>query len=251
MSGIEQSFEVGPPDEVIIDNYPSFRTNYLSTFMSKWNTNVHFRCAHKASGNGIGERNHRTVKKIAAKSKIEIEEAVFWYNATPRKDGNLPCELFLNRHMRMPFLKGKQTFNKTLNENFGLHVGETVFVKPAENCRCTEQWKKGVVTKLPDSKTSIEVDSVPRHVSHIRRVPVKSSNVDDTKNQKKPNNIDFEVIDNQTEIQTVQEQNLNDNSNSDDSNDAVRDDEGWIRIGSRGKPIRKPPDIVRYGVIPY
>ena len=34
--------------------------------------------------NGIAERCHRTVKRIAARMHCPIQEAVYWHNVTPR-----------------------------------------------------------------------------------------------------------------------------------------------------------------------
>ena len=45
-----------------------------------------FRAAYRPAGNGIVERNHRTVKVCAERARITPEEAVYWYNVMP-KDG--------------------------------------------------------------------------------------------------------------------------------------------------------------------
>jgi hypothetical protein len=41
---------------------------------------------YRPEGNGIIERSHRTIKRIAERSKINPLEAVYWYNFSP-KDG--------------------------------------------------------------------------------------------------------------------------------------------------------------------
>ena len=47
---------------------------------------MRFRCAYVASGNGIAERCHRSVKRIAARKYYSIAEAVYWYNVEPKDD---------------------------------------------------------------------------------------------------------------------------------------------------------------------
>ena len=43
-----------------------------------------FRAAYRPSGNGIVERHHRTIKAMAERARVGPEEAVFWYNLSPR-----------------------------------------------------------------------------------------------------------------------------------------------------------------------
>ncbi|KAK8388426.1 hypothetical protein O3P69_020423 [Scylla paramamosain] len=45
---------------------------------------LRFRTAYAPSGNGTVERNHRTVKAIAARKHSSITEAIHLYNITPR-----------------------------------------------------------------------------------------------------------------------------------------------------------------------
>ncbi|XP_047140944.1 uncharacterized protein LOC124816001 [Hydra vulgaris] len=75
--------EHGPPHELLMDNGAVFRSNELSNMCKKWCVQKMYRCAYRPSGNGIVERNHRTVKRASARAQICPLQAVFWYNATP------------------------------------------------------------------------------------------------------------------------------------------------------------------------
>ena len=54
-----------------------------------------------------------------------------------------------------------------------IQVGDAVFVKPA-NATCTTKWRQAVVSGFRKPH-QVEIDGVPFHVSHIRRVPESGS----------------------------------------------------------------------------
>lgn len=87
----------------------------------------------------------------------------------PRSDGKIPSHIFLNRRLRLPFVKTKSTIKNDLGEKFGIQVGDSAFVKPI-NSRCTDKWDEGIVTRLPDDNVTIDVNDIPQHISRIRRV---------------------------------------------------------------------------------
>ncbi|XP_076043781.1 uncharacterized protein LOC143026882 [Oratosquilla oratoria] len=76
--------ERGPVDEVLMDNSTAFRSRALKEMLDKWSTKRFFRAAYQPSGNGIIERQHRTIKSIAERALTPPVEAVFWYNMSPR-----------------------------------------------------------------------------------------------------------------------------------------------------------------------
>ena len=78
--------ERGAPEELLLDNDTAFRSRMFEDFARRWGVTLRFRCAYAASGNGITERCHRSVKVIAARTRCTIAEAVFLYNVTPRDD---------------------------------------------------------------------------------------------------------------------------------------------------------------------
>ena len=82
-SGIRQLeavfFEHGPPHKILMDNDTAFCSKELQAFTHEWGIHLEFRCAYAPAGNGI-------VKRIAAKIRCPIQEAVYWYNITPKDD---------------------------------------------------------------------------------------------------------------------------------------------------------------------
>ena len=79
-------YERGLPTEILTDNDTAFRSSQLKTFLDEWRVRLRFHCAYVPSGNGIIERCHRTVKRIAARKQYTILEAVYWYNVTPKDE---------------------------------------------------------------------------------------------------------------------------------------------------------------------
>ena len=71
-------FERGAPEELLTDNDPAFRSGAFTQFPERWALRVRFRCAYVASGNGIAERCHRSVKRITARKHCTIAEYVYW-----------------------------------------------------------------------------------------------------------------------------------------------------------------------------
>ena len=66
----EVFLERGPADEVLMDNSASFHSSLLKEMFDNWKINTYFRVTYGASGNGMIERNHLTVKTIAERSYI-------------------------------------------------------------------------------------------------------------------------------------------------------------------------------------
>lgn len=95
--------ERGPPDEILTDNAASFRSAEVKNLCDSWGIETVFRAAHRPSGNGIAERNHRTIKRIVARSKVSVSRALFWYNATAKtRAGRSPAEVLGGAKWRFP-----------------------------------------------------------------------------------------------------------------------------------------------------
>ena len=77
-------FERGPPHELLTDNDTAFCSREFRAFTNDWGVNLRFRCTYVPAENGIAERYHHTVKRIAARMHCPIQEAVYWHNVTPR-----------------------------------------------------------------------------------------------------------------------------------------------------------------------
>ena len=78
--------ERGPCEELLLDNSTVFRSATVAQFAEDWGIALRFEAAYASGSNGIVERNHQTIKRIAERGGITPEEAKFWYNVTPRKE---------------------------------------------------------------------------------------------------------------------------------------------------------------------
>ena len=163
----EVFLERGPVDEVLMDNSASFHSSLLKEMFDNWKINTYFRVAYRASGNGIIERNHRTVKAIAERSDITPQEAVFWYNLTPRsRDPQIiPHQELFNYEWRNPLVE-PVVHHKA--EEANVEIGDEVWVKPP-HARCTTEWRKGHITEI-NSQNNVSVDGTSRHILDVRPV---------------------------------------------------------------------------------
>jgi hypothetical protein len=95
----------------------------------------------------------------------------FWFNNTPRCDGSIPFQLLHRYNSRLPGDEPSEGPNEDMDPGVlnGFNVGDEVFVRPPNN-RCTEKWRRGTVTGI-NSQVQVEVDGMPRHISHVRSVP--------------------------------------------------------------------------------
>ena len=151
-----------------MDNGAGFRSHQVAKVCRKWNVRRHFRGAYRPAGNGIVERHHRTIKRMAMRSGASPLQMVFWYNLAP-KDGqdkqSVPCNMLHTYIWRHPAIRPE-----FVNDNARPQVqeGDTVWVKPP-GARCTSRWQTGRVTGVT-STNNVDVDGVPRHVLDIQRV---------------------------------------------------------------------------------
>jgi transposase InsO family protein len=165
---LQQVFrERGPPDELLLDNSATFRSGEMEKLCSRWNVRRRFRCAYRPAGNGIVERNHRTIKSRATRAKKSPLDIVFWYNMAPCDDNRKisPASTVHTYRWRNP---NDEIEEDDVSHESGnpYHVGDVVVVKPP-NARCTTRWIEGVITGIP-SANSVEVDGMPRHVADCR-----------------------------------------------------------------------------------
>lgn len=165
---MEQIFrERGPPQELLMDNGTAFRSAAMRNLLNKWNVTAVFRCAYRPAGNGVVERNHRTIKRMAARSNADPLDMVYWLNNTPKegvKVETVPARQIYTYDQLRPREAVVDRDNST-----GMHVGDEVFVKPPL-CKCTTFWPVGTVTGV-QSPVKIEVDGIPRHIADVRVVP--------------------------------------------------------------------------------
>ena len=130
-------YERGPVKEVLMDNARAFHSAEMKNLLVKWGVKEFYRAAYRAEGNGIVERNHRTIKASAERAGISPIEAVYWYNVSPRygqKADSVPQQSVAAYQWK---LLGQE------EESYGdrkarVSIGEEVWVKPGVS-RCTTQ----------------------------------------------------------------------------------------------------------------
>ena len=90
-----------PPDELLCDNGPCFKSARMQTFLSLWGVSQVFFCAYRHSGNGIIEGHHRTIKRMGARTGGAIQDMVYWYNNTPNSDQIVPADAIYSYDARL------------------------------------------------------------------------------------------------------------------------------------------------------
>ena len=160
--------ERGAPSELLTDNDTAFRSKMFRKFAERWGVRIHFRCAHAASGNGIVERCHRSVKRIAARKQCSIAEAVYWYNVAP-KDGvdplTVPANKLYSYDLRVRVVDNMPSEDLSRGKN-PYQISDTVWVKPP-GTRCNTRFTRGIMSKVT-SDVAVEVDGMPRHIRDLR-----------------------------------------------------------------------------------
>lgn len=172
--------ERGPPDEIVWDNYATFRSTDVSQLLEKWGVCAHFRCAFRPSGNGVVERNHRTIKRMVARTGGSVQEMLFYYNNSPRchSGGNIiPSARLFKYKINVPQITGNKMSKLRDTVKNPYQIGDQVYVKPSRS-NCTQTWRRGEVTDVT-SNVSLEIDGIPRHVRDVRAVIDTSESSDD------------------------------------------------------------------------
>lgn len=171
--------ERGPPQELLLDNAASFKSPQMAALCDKWKVELHFRCAHRPSGNGIVERHHRTIKRMASRTSGSPLEMVFWYNFSSSAGSGAdqaPCSSVHNYKWRSPLSTMAQN-PVSKQPTGGFAVGDRVLARPAAS-RCTSRWREGTVTAVSD-KHGVEVDNFHRHLHDLRLVPESALECDE------------------------------------------------------------------------
>jgi transposase InsO family protein len=156
--------ERGPAQQLLCDNGPCFVSWKMKEFLAEWGVEQVFSSAYRHSGNGIVERNHRTIKRVVARSGKSVEEAVYWYNNSPRSNGVVPAEAVYRYTPQIYGEKGADGRDIPICPRFS--VGDMVYVRPS-SAKCTSVWKPGRVTKVVSDQT-VEVNGINRHVADLR-----------------------------------------------------------------------------------
>ena len=161
--------ERGAPVELLTDNATTFSGETFSRFAERWGVRMRFRCAYVPAGNGIVERSHHTIKRIAARTRCSVMEAVYWYNVTPKDDvsaSTAPANIIYSYTAR---IRGVDVMLPPEDARPSSYkVGDSVWVKIPHG-RCTTQFGKGTITGVY-SPHSVLVDGTPRHAKDVHPV---------------------------------------------------------------------------------
>jgi hypothetical protein len=109
---------------------------------------------------------------MAARTGGDVLRMVFWYNSTPREGmekNTIPSHGMFAREWRIPISTTSEVTEGHRRPGSSLAIGDAVYVKPPA-ARCTKEWPRGVVTKMPSGVT-VEVNGIPRHIADVRAVP--------------------------------------------------------------------------------
>jgi len=161
--------EFGSPEELLLDNYSTFHSREIKNLLDEWNVKQVFRCANRPSGNGIVERVHRTIKRMAGRSGRSPLAMVYFYNISPLTADKLDTSPYYLLFNRQPCVYRVERHRRVLHD---FEVGDEVYVKPM-NAACHSAWPVGRVTNLGEG-VAVEVDGIRRHMSDLRRVPVEA-----------------------------------------------------------------------------
>ena len=173
ITALESVFlERGAPRELLTDNFTSFRSASFHEFVSRWGVSVRYRAAHAPFGNGISERNHRSVKTIAARKGCSVAEAVYRYNVMPRNDdpNSSPANVLFSYKLRVPDVESEEECEESEHAMF--NVGDRVWIRDPSR-RCDVPSSIGTVTRQVSAQC-VEVDHIPRHVRDLRLAFVPS-----------------------------------------------------------------------------
>ena len=137
----------------------------MTSFRDSWGVRIRFRAAYYPEGNGIVERSHSTIKRIAIRSKMSIPEAVHWYNVSADKYGASPMDKIYSYPISVKGLRKKNLPAKNdRSERF--RIGDKVCLKPP-NTKCHTKSQQAIITQDELNQT-VEVNGIPRHVKLIR-----------------------------------------------------------------------------------
>ena len=173
------------PKQLLTDNDTIFRSKELMTFLKSWCVESVCSSAYRSQGNGVVERVHRTIKRMAARTNNSVTTCVFWYNVTRGERKFSPYELVFGVKPRIPGVREyRQEIDRPSqmqqepvsdalwHDNNPFVVGNNVYLKPPSK-RCDVSWSGPHRVTSIKSGVTVELngDGVTRHVSHLRKVP--------------------------------------------------------------------------------
>ena len=181
--------EFGPPESLLTDNGTVFHSRELRQLLEDWEVEAEFSCAYRPQGNAVVERVHRTIKRSVARTRRGVEEAVFWHNNTRGGKAATPYEMVFAARSKKPNVSPhrEEIERPQLDppppvdhgdyrecERNPFSAGDLVYLRNPGG-RCYTEWSGPHRVTSVFSSVAAEVgdDGIPRHVSHLRKVPPK------------------------------------------------------------------------------
>ncbi|KAI0989289.1 hypothetical protein GJ496_011401 [Pomphorhynchus laevis] len=104
---------------------------------------------------------NKIIESVHNRHHFGVERTIYFIN---RK---YPNSVIYKYKSKLPWERIENRESSSSVSEFS--TGDQVFMRPAV-CRCDKPWIQGNVTGI-NSNTSINVDGVPHHISHLRRCP--------------------------------------------------------------------------------
>ena len=178
--------ELSPSQVFLSDNGTVFRSEEVKKLLSHWRVEKETSCAYRPQGNGISERNHRTIKTMTARTGNSVQDAVFWYNVTRGSNQYSPFERMFHAKPRLPDVRAVRHHRIRIcppedqnsddlsgtgpKERNPFVVGDQVYLRSSGHC--DDPWSGPHRVTSIKSSVGVEInqDGVTRHVSHLRKV---------------------------------------------------------------------------------
>ena len=156
--------------ELLLDNSTAFRYAGIEQFAKEWGILLRFRASYASSGNCILERNHRTIKRIAARGDRRM--LLSWRHFdTMLRHGKMSISHLFQVQFCLWAIGGflirldRSLYLARESVDFPIHT--EVWDKTAVPS-CTKKWSPGRVTGIQSAHV-ICVDGLPRHVRDVSR----------------------------------------------------------------------------------
>jgi len=141
--------------------------------------------AYRSKGNGVAERSHKTITRMAARTGKSVEMCIFWYNVTHGHRRCSPYESLFGVKPRIPGVRATRTEVTRVPspshqdmpdrrvESNPFEIGDEVYLKPV-NAKCDQLWTGPHRVTAVKSNVTVEIgeDGITRHISYLRKVPV-------------------------------------------------------------------------------
>ncbi len=234
--------ERGAPRELLTDGGPCFRGAAIWAVTEKWSMAHLHSCAYRPTGNSIVERNHRTIKRMAARTGNSVEEMVVFYNHSPNAQGVVPANTiytYLSKNLPGVGVMADQQRDTADNP---YRIGDSVYVRPP-GARCTTTWPVATVQEIL-SNTAVKIGGVPRHVRDIRLAGRQLGPSESGEVERNGNGVEDSLFDMDLDLCFGNDNDDDDGSNGvndSDGNGAASDDDGEASSQVGSVRSRQPP----------